>query len=103
MKGDTNLQSHYLDKAAGLESHQFSRDEHRFNTVFQPPQTTNLPRVPRVGQNTRNHSDIVFKFGNSQGYEKEKDRFESIPVYQIEKQRQDVKKTKIQSRMALKR
>ncbi|KAJ3268889.1 hypothetical protein HDV01_002117 [Terramyces sp. JEL0728] len=102
MKNDTNLLS-YLNKPAGLESHQFSRDEHRFNTVFQPPQTAKLPRVPRVGQNTRNHSDLVFKFGNSQGFNSEKDRFGAVPVCEIEKHRQDLKKAKIQNRMALKR
>ncbi|KAJ2999248.1 hypothetical protein HDV02_003342 [Globomyces sp. JEL0801] len=65
-----------LDKPAGLESHQFSRDEHRFNCIYTPPlDSTILPRQPRVGRNLRNHSDNVFAFGNSQGYEKEKARW----------------------------
>lgn len=58
------------DKVAGLESHQFSRDEHRFaaSNVNQNINIKDLPRQPRVGINSRNTSDDVFKFGNTMDY-----------------------------------
>ncbi|KAI8899856.1 hypothetical protein BC833DRAFT_584201 [Globomyces pollinis-pini] len=93
-----------LDKPAGLESHQFSRDEHRFNCIYTPPlDSTILPRQPRVGRNLRNHSDNVFAFGNSQGYEKEKERFLNLNVSKNEKLRIEQKKQNTSNRNALKR
>jgi hypothetical protein len=57
------------EKAAGLESHQFTREEHRFNAINERQlDYSNIPRQPRVGLNTRNDSDGVFQFGNKLGF-----------------------------------
>ena len=55
----------YTDKVAGLESHQFVRDQHRFNTTGIKCDPATLPRQPRIGNNSRNTSSTVFQFGGS--------------------------------------
>ncbi len=94
---NTNL----LDKAAGLESHQFARDQHRFNAVFPPINYDRLPRQPRVGQNTRNKSDIVFAY--DQFVYPAAQRFDTTPVVEREKHIKDGKKEKLLKRIEVKR
>lgn len=57
-----------MENAAGLQSHQFNREQNRFGSFNEPIQKDNLPRQPRTGNNTRNNSNIVFKFGQNLGY-----------------------------------
>ncbi|KAI8927793.1 hypothetical protein BC831DRAFT_451094 [Entophlyctis helioformis] len=90
------------DKIAGLESHQFSRDEHRFAALPGPAIDVNtLPRQPRVGNNSRNTSDGVFKFGGPMAYPK--GRAVRGDVAKHEKLRLQAKRDKIQDRKDFKR
>ena len=57
----------YTEKVAGLESHQFVRDDYRFN-VSRKQHSSALPRQPRVGSNSRNSSDSVFTFANAHDF-----------------------------------
>eukprot|EP00842_Homolaphlyctis_polyrhiza_P000336 jgi/Hompol1/1302/HPOL_004633-RA len=91
------------DKVAGLESHQFSRDEHRFAALpVKNLEVRMLPRQPRVGNNSRNQSDVVFKFGNSMAYADPKERYIS-DVARHEKLRLENKRDKEEKRIELKR
>ena len=96
------------NKAAGLESHQFAREANRFNTVFTPPDYKNLPRQPRVGQNSRNESDKVFQFSakpiketKSSKFQPTTDpsRFSNLSVEQEEKHRMNEKREKFLQRV----
>jgi hypothetical protein len=98
-----------LDKTAGLESHQFSREENRFNTIANPVPLKNI-RQPRVGFNTRNNSNTVFQFGSNHGYQRgikklilDLERFSFSPIDQAEKQRKEVKREKFSKRVVVKR
>lgn len=58
----------YTDKIAGLQSHQFVRDENRYAMRAFPIKEGLLPRQPHIGNNARNNSHKVFTFGNSMAY-----------------------------------
>nr|KAJ3422821.1 hypothetical protein HK105_006193 [Polyrhizophydium stewartii] len=91
------------DKVAGLESHQFSRDEHRFAALpVKNLDIARLPRQPRVGNNSRNNSDGVFQFGGTLNYPDPRERYIS-EVAQHEKQRLQQKRDKLDERINLKR
>jgi hypothetical protein len=101
-----------IDKIAGLESHQFARETNRFNAVFSPPNHHNLPRRPRVGQNSRNESDTVFQFsaqplsgvpGKKFQPTTDPDRFPRLSADQEEKERIGRKKEKFLKRVEVKR
>lgn len=107
---NTHIRGVIDNKAAGLESHQFSREANRFNEVIVPPNYPALPRQPRVGQNSRNDSNLVFQFAAapvssddtiSFKYQKavEQERFTRASGEELERNRKEQKKANLQKRI----
>jgi hypothetical protein len=92
-----------IDKIAGLESYQFRKDENRFASMSEPKDYANLPRQPRIGNNSRNSSDAVFTSASALGYPRDSLRFDPTPVVTREKLRQDSKREKLEDRIHIKR